>query len=88
MGESAFSWSRGAGCWVYWQARAVRIAVALMSCALAAAAVAERALGTAAAVKLAAPVHKTEIEGVRLGIETPDAAADAVRDITVALRDL
>jgi acetyl coenzyme A synthetase (ADP forming)-like protein len=48
---------------------------------------AQRALGTAVAVKLAAPVHKTEIEGVRLGIETPDAAAEAVRDITVALRD-
>ena len=48
---------------------------------------AQRELDTTVAVKLAAPVHKTEIEGVRLGIETPDEAADAVREITLALRE-
>jgi acyl-CoA synthetase (NDP forming) len=51
------------------------------------AAAAQRELDTAVAVKLAAPVHKTEIEGVRLGIQTPDEAADAVREITLATRE-
>lgn len=52
-----------------------------------AAADAQRELDAIVAVKLAAPVHKTEIEGVRLGIDTPDQAAEAVHEITAALRE-
>jgi acyl-CoA synthetase (NDP forming) len=39
------------------------------------------------AVKLAAPVHKTELDGIRLGLGTPDAAAGAVREMSTVLRD-
>jgi acyl-CoA synthetase (NDP forming) len=38
------------------------------------------------AVKLAAPIHKTELEGVRLGLLSPEDAADATRDMTATLR--
>ena len=51
------------------------------------AAAAQRELGGAVAVQLAAPVHKTELDGVRLGITTPEGAADAVRGITADLRE-
>jgi acetyl coenzyme A synthetase (ADP forming)-like protein len=50
------------------------------------AAAAQQSLGGSVAVKLAAPIHKTELEGVRLGLQTPDEAADAVRDMAAKLR--
>jgi acyl-CoA synthetase (NDP forming) len=49
------------------------------------AAAAQREIGGPVAVKLAAPVHKTELEGVRLGLQTAAEAADAVRDMATAL---
>ena len=52
-----------------------------------AAAEAAAAIGRPVAVKSASPVHKTELGGVRLGISTPVAAADAVRDMAAAFRD-
>ncbi|HUH07681.1 MAG TPA: GNAT family N-acetyltransferase [Egibacteraceae bacterium] len=51
------------------------------------AASAQTQIGTPVAVKAAAPVHKTELGGIRLGLTTPDEAAEAVRDIDAALRD-
>jgi acetyl coenzyme A synthetase (ADP forming)-like protein len=45
----------------------------------------QRELGTAVAVKSAAPVHKTELGGVRLHLARPEQVADAVRQIS---RDL
>ncbi len=45
------------------------------------AAAAQAELGTAVAVKAAAPVHKTELGGVRLGLGRPEQVADAVRQI-------
>jgi acyl-CoA synthetase (NDP forming) len=47
----------------------------------------QRELDAPVAVKLAAPVHKTELDGVRLDITSPDEAAAAVRDITASVRD-
>lgn len=38
------------------------------------------------AVKVAAPVHKTEVGGVRLGLADPDATAAAVREMDTDLR--
>lgn len=49
------------------------------------AAAAQREIGAAVAVKLAAPIHKTELDGVRLGLETPDDAAAAVREMSEVL---
>jgi acetate---CoA ligase (ADP-forming) len=50
------------------------------------AAAAQRELDGPVAVKLAAPIHKTELEGVRLGLLTPDEAVHAARDMAGALR--
>ncbi|HVM00006.1 MAG TPA: GNAT family N-acetyltransferase [Egibacteraceae bacterium] len=50
-----------------------------------AAAEAQRAIDGPVAVKVAAPVHKTELGGVRLGLASADEAAEAVADITRAL---
>jgi acetyl coenzyme A synthetase (ADP forming)-like protein len=50
------------------------------------AAAAQRDIAGPVAVKLAAPVHKTELEGVRLGLLTADETADAVRDMAARLR--
>ena len=49
------------------------------------AAAAQEAIGAAVAVKTAAPVHKTELGGVRLGLARPAQVADAVRQITADL---
>ena len=38
-------------------------------------------------MKVAAPIHKTDVGGIRLGLETPDAVADAVGELDAALRD-
>jgi len=43
-------------------------------------------MGAAVAVKSAAPVHKTELGGVRLGLARPEQVADAVRQIDGGLR--
>ena len=43
-------------------------------------------LGTSVAAKIAAPVHKTDLEGVKLGIDTPEAAAEAVREMQAQLQ--
>lgn len=39
------------------------------------------------AVKTAAPVHKTELGGIKLGLRSPEAVADAVRDIAASLEE-
>ena len=46
---------------------------------------AQRKLGGKVAIKVAAAIHKSEVGGVRLGVTTPAAAADAVRDIRADL---
>jgi acetyl coenzyme A synthetase (ADP forming)-like protein len=43
---------------------------------------AQEEIGTPVAVKAAAPVHKTELGGVRLGLSRPEQVADAVRQIS------
>jgi acyl-CoA synthetase (NDP forming) len=45
------------------------------------AAAAQAELGCTVAVKVAAAIHKTDVGGVRLGVATPAAAADALREI-------
>ena len=45
------------------------------------AAVAQRSAGGPVAVKLAAAIHKSDVGGVRLGINAPQEAADAVDEI-------
>jgi acetate---CoA ligase (ADP-forming) len=45
------------------------------------AAAAQAEFGVPVAVKAAAPVHKTELGGVRLGLSRPEQVADAVRQI-------
>lgn len=47
---------------------------------------AQAALGRTAVVKLAAAIHKSDVGGVRLGVSTPAAAADAVRTIRADLK--
>lgn len=42
-------------------------------------------LGCPVVVKLAAPIHKTDVGGVRLGLAGPEEAAAAVRDIRARL---
>ena len=49
------------------------------------AAAAQEEFGTAVAVKSAAPVHKTELGGVRLGLGRPAQVAEAVRAIASEL---
>lgn len=46
------------------------------------AAAAQAEIGGPVAVKAAAPVHKTELGGVRLGLSRPEQVADAVRQIS------
>ena len=50
------------------------------------AAAAQQEFGTPVAVKAAAPVHKTELGGVRLGLSRPEQVADAVSQIAGDLR--
>jgi len=49
------------------------------------AAAAQGELGVPVAVKIAAAIHKSDVGGVALGIQTPQAAADAVTAIRAAL---
>lgn len=51
------------------------------------AAQAQADIGATVAVKVAAPVHKTDIGGVVLGVETPQEAADAVERMRKRLED-
>jgi acetate---CoA ligase (ADP-forming) len=51
------------------------------------AAAAQRAFGTPVAVKLAAPIHKADVGGVRLGLTDPDEVAAAVREIRARLAE-
>lgn len=46
----------------------------------------QAAFAAPVAVKVAAPVHKTDVGGVRLGLADADAAAAAVREMTADLR--
>lgn len=52
-----------------------------------AAAEVQRELGVPVAVKVAAPIHKADVGGVELGLDTPAAAAAAVERIERALTD-
>jgi acetate---CoA ligase (ADP-forming) len=52
-----------------------------------AAAAVQRDLSVPVAVKTAAPIHKADVGGVELGLDTPAAAAAAVERIERALRD-
>ncbi len=51
------------------------------------AAAAQAALGGLVAVKIAAAIHKSDVGGVALGIDSPQAAADAVTVIRATLTD-
>ncbi len=50
------------------------------------AAAAQVELGCPVVVKLAAAIHKSDVGGVRLGVTTPAAAAEAVRSVRAGLR--
>ncbi|MBW3658948.1 MAG: GNAT family N-acetyltransferase [Actinobacteria bacterium] len=43
--------------------------------------------GTEVAVKVAAPIHKTDVGGIKLGLGSPEAVADAIEEITRSLED-
>jgi acetate---CoA ligase (ADP-forming) len=45
----------------------------------------QEAFGQPVAVKIAAPIHKTDVGGIELGLETPDEVADAIERIRAAL---
>ena len=47
----------------------------------------QRDWGTAVAVKVAAPIHKTDVGGIELGLESPEAAAEAFRQLDRRLED-
>jgi acetyltransferase len=49
------------------------------------AAAAQAELGGPVAVKIAAAIHKSDVGGVALGIDSPQAAADAVTAMASAL---
>ncbi len=49
------------------------------------AAAAQRAIGAEVALKVAAPIHKTDVGGIELGLDSPDAAAAAVDRLTARL---
>lgn len=51
------------------------------------AAAVQRDWGTAVAVKVAAPIHKTDIGGIELGLETPEAASEAFRQLDRRLEE-
>jgi acyl-CoA synthetase (NDP forming) len=52
------------------------------------AASAHRQIGDSVVVKIAAPIHKSDLGGVRVGITTPEVAADAVSTIRANLEAL
>ncbi|MBW3619521.1 MAG: GNAT family N-acetyltransferase [Actinobacteria bacterium] len=45
----------------------------------------QAAFGTPVAVKVAAPIHKTDVGGIRLGLGSPAEVAEAIEDITASL---
>ena len=47
----------------------------------------QQAWGAPVAVKVAAPIHKTDIGGIELGMETPEAAAEAFRQLDRRLQE-
>jgi acetate---CoA ligase (ADP-forming) len=51
------------------------------------AAAAQEEIGTPVALKLAAPIHKSDVGGIRLGLEEPGTVAAAVREIRADLDD-
>ena len=46
---------------------------------------AQRELGARVAVKSAAPIHKTDVGGIELGLETPEEVAEAIERIRAAM---
>jgi acetyl coenzyme A synthetase (ADP forming)-like protein len=48
-------------------------------------AAAQEEFGTPVAVKVAAPIHKTDVGGIRLGLSSPEDVAAAIEDITRSL---
>ncbi len=47
----------------------------------------QREWGAPVAVKVAAPIHKTDIGGIELGMDTPEAAAEAFRQLDRRLEE-
>jgi acyl-CoA synthetase (NDP forming) len=47
----------------------------------------QREIGGPVAVKVAAPIHKTDVGGIRLGLTSPDEVADAIDDLQKVLAD-
>jgi acetate---CoA ligase (ADP-forming) len=45
----------------------------------------QEAFGGPVAVKIAAPIHKTDVGGIELGLETPEATAEAIERIRASL---
>jgi acetate---CoA ligase (ADP-forming) len=69
------------------EAYGVPLASAVVVDSAEAAAAVQRELSLPVAVKAAAPIHKADVGGVELGMDTPAAAAAAVERIEQALRD-
>ncbi len=69
------------------EAYGVPLATAVIVDSAEAAAQVQRELSLPVAVKAAAPIHKADVGGVELGMDTPAAAAAAVERIAQALRD-
>ena len=47
----------------------------------------QREIGGPVAVKVAAPIHKADVGGIRLGLGSPEEVADAIEDIRASLID-
>ena len=69
------------------EAYGVPLATAVLVDSAEAAADVQRELSLPVAVKAAAPIHKADVGGVELGMDTPAAAAAAVERIEQSLRD-
>ena len=69
------------------EAYGVTIARSAIVADAAAAAEVQEEYGAPVAVKVAAPIHKTDVGGIALGMETPAATARALEEIDTALRE-
>jgi acetate---CoA ligase (ADP-forming) len=92
--ERALAGAEGGSAWLeqadaedVLRAYGVRLARSVIVASPAEAAAAADDLGGMVAVKVAAPIHKTEVGGIVLGLETPDEVAEAVTQLEQRLRD-